>query len=288
MDNPDENLLPPFLTMIEEQNMSLFHRAKARFSEHKDRKYGKEKDTAFQFACKVHRELGLSRANSFIILTYLLENGADIDSLNGQGQTPLVSSIVLRESTLTDWLLEAGADPNEARQGAILPLYVATGEGVQKLLKAGAYADPSDAHGITPLMVAAFSADRLAVEALIGAGASVQSRIHGNRWSAHEAWAILLRFYTFKDVDGAKRVRGPAILVELGDTAPMLVIRHLEFLQRGEDFQSREPIIADSLTILSMLSRVASGELNKELREYVQRYEGTDFGVSLMQALGEE
>ncbi|KAF6828312.1 NACHT domain-containing protein [Colletotrichum plurivorum] len=141
MDDPDDGL-PPFLVIIREQNMSLFDRTKTRYWKHRDRRYGKDQETAFQFAC---------------------------------------------------------ADPNEARQDATLPLYVATGGDVQKLLEAGACADPSNAHGITPLMVASFCADRIAVEALIGAGASVQSRIHMVKSPNHKAWAILSRCYTYEE-----------------------------------------------------------------------------------------
>ncbi|KAF6804022.1 NACHT domain-containing protein [Colletotrichum sojae] len=183
------------------------------------------------------------------------------------------------------------ADPNEARFNATLPLYVASGEDVPKLLKAGANANPRNVYEITPLMVASFCADRIAVEALIGAGALVQSRIsmvvHGRL--PEEARAILSRFFFGHDGSvpsdqGRRRLDGPALLAERGDTAPMLAIRRLEFIQREDGLLSKD----DSWEILTRLSMAAGEDLRKELREYVQRYEGTSFGLDLVKALGEK
>ncbi|KAF6835372.1 NACHT domain-containing protein [Colletotrichum musicola] len=53
MDDPDGRL-PPFLMIIEQQKMNLFHRIKTSYSEHKDRKYRERQETAFQFACRMH------------------------------------------------------------------------------------------------------------------------------------------------------------------------------------------------------------------------------------------
>lgn len=303
MDDPDSGL-PPVLVIIGDQKMSLFHRTMAMYCRQKNRRYGKRKETAFQFACRNHDAPGLSSIHSFTILNNLLDNGADLNSADGQGHTPLVSSIMRNKPSLFQWLLEAGADPNAPRLGATLPLHVATGDDIQALIEAGAHVNPRNEYEITPLMVASFCGDRVGVEALIGAGASVKSSIpkpvHGKLLD--KTRAILSKHFVDEDgsalsAEGKNRLEGPAQFVEPADTAPMLVIRRLEFLQLEKGLSSNDRF-SDFLinhgghketqfnTILSSLSQVASGNLQKELREYVQRYKNTPFGWSLKGALG--
>ncbi|KAJ1473456.1 ankyrin repeat-containing domain protein, partial [Baffinella frigidus] len=86
----------------------------------------------------------------------LLEEGADKDATNVQGETPLYwAAREGRSNPIMFFLLTAGAKKEESDNAGRTPLHIAAFKGhaavVRLLLEAGADADAKDNDGLTPL-----------------------------------------------------------------------------------------------------------------------------------------
>lgn len=127
----------------------------------------------------------VTRGRSLAVVRVLLENGAEVDATDTQGNTALHIAVSMGEQstmlTFTRMLLEAGANPDlpdcvgeSALHGAIQNVCV-----LHALLKRGADINALDRAGRTVLLVAV-SVDRPAcVEILLREGADVDIPCHG-------------------------------------------------------------------------------------------------------------
>ena len=91
----------------------------------------------------------------------LIENG-DIDILDGESRTPLIHAAVAGKVELLSWLIENGADINHQDRNGWSALHFAVQEKhvqvVNNLLTNGAAVDLKDTYGNTPLWRATFDA----------------------------------------------------------------------------------------------------------------------------------
>jgi ankyrin repeat protein len=90
----------------------------------------------------------------------LLNQKVDLNKAQGDGMTALHWAASNDDLELVQTLLDAGANVKaETRLGAVTPLFMACKNGdasiIEALLKAGASASAPNAHGTTPLMIAA-------------------------------------------------------------------------------------------------------------------------------------
>ena len=128
-----------------------------------------------------------SRADTDVIrycLKKILENGADVNALDIQQQSPLLFAAKNHSATVMKELIEAGATINQANDQKITPLMLAVQGGtlskVTLLIEHGALVNERDAWGKTPLMYLPKCTKRLlqVAQRIIEAGADVN--IHDN------------------------------------------------------------------------------------------------------------
>lgn len=116
------------------------------------------------------------------IAALLLANGADPNRANGDKATALLLAVAGGHAEIARALIESGADPNAG--GPPGPLDVAAGrkdaETVRLLAAAGAHVDAKSANGTTPLMRAIRAGDTDTVSALLESGADPNARADEN------------------------------------------------------------------------------------------------------------
>ncbi len=119
-------------------------------------------------------------------VTSLLKEGVDIDGAQGDGSTALHWAAFNDDLETAKMLLAAGANVKvTTREGAITPLFMACSNGnaaiVEALLKAGADVNSVKPNGTTALMLAAASGSAPAVKLLLDRGANVNAKesVHG-------------------------------------------------------------------------------------------------------------
>ncbi|QOV90790.1 ankyrin repeat domain-containing protein [Humisphaera borealis] len=112
----------------------------------------------------------------------LIELGADVNSVDRSGNTPLMVACSFGNSPVVKLLLSKGADPRRENRTGATALHAAAGglitsdECVRQLLHAGVDVDAKSSMGQSPLMLAALH-DRLgAVALLIDKGADFTAR----------------------------------------------------------------------------------------------------------------
>lgn len=148
--------------------------------------------------------LHLPAANgSLPVVAALLEAGAQVDAVDAEGVTALMSASFMGHRDIVKLLLAKGAKTERAAQSGYTALMYASNAGhasiVRALLAAGANASATDAQQSTPLMFAAQHAHDDVVEVLLAAGADPTSRgAHGlsaigfARQNGHQATPRLL------------------------------------------------------------------------------------------------
>jgi quinoprotein dehydrogenase-associated probable ABC transporter substrate-binding protein len=120
-------------------------------------------------------------ANDVDRVGYLLTHGAQANSHDGEGYTPLISAIRSGFVAVATYLAEHKADANLTDRSGWTPLMWATWADnpalVNMLLSHGAKLDHTDNDGLTPLAIAAQNGKVKAAQALLDAGADVNAPI---------------------------------------------------------------------------------------------------------------
>lgn len=92
------------------------------------------------------------------IVKYLLEHGVDVDSLNSDNSTPLMSAVEMLKRKNIEILLEYDPDVNAMDNKKRFPLFIASSRGdldiVKLLIEKGANINQKGTFGLSPLMVA--------------------------------------------------------------------------------------------------------------------------------------
>ena len=117
-------------------------------------------------------------------LRLLAEGGADVNSRDSDGNTPLMAAALRASGDMTGILLAAGADVSARNIEGRTALHMAARSGsadlIRRLASAGAVINPEDKYGITPAMMAAQSnIDPDVSKIFIAAGAYELSGIGG-------------------------------------------------------------------------------------------------------------
>ena len=133
------------------------------------------------------------RAGDFEMARTLLADGADVNTLQGDGATALHWAAHRNDLDAATLLIEAGADVDVANGLGATPLWLAAVNGsapmVGLLLKAGASPNVSLRMGETVLMTAARSGDVPTVERLVSHAADVNAAEH-DRGQTALMWAV--------------------------------------------------------------------------------------------------
>jgi len=120
-------------------------------------------------------------ANDVDRVAYLLAHGAQVNSTDGEGFTPLISAIRSGLVAVATYLVEHKADANLPDRSGWTPLMWATwGDNpalVEMLLAHHAKLDAADNDGLTPLGIAAQNGKAKAARALLDAGADVNAPV---------------------------------------------------------------------------------------------------------------
>jgi quinoprotein dehydrogenase-associated probable ABC transporter substrate-binding protein len=120
-------------------------------------------------------------ANDVDRVAYLLTHGAQGNSYDGEGYTPLITAIRSGSVEVATYLIEHKADANLTDRGGWTPLMWATwGDNpalVKMLIAHGAKLDATDNDGLTPLAIAAQNAKIKSTRVLLDAGAEVNAPV---------------------------------------------------------------------------------------------------------------
>lgn len=126
-------------------------------------------------------------ADDMVRVRYLLDHGANPNSHNGNGYTPLVNATRFGFAPIATYLVEHKADVNLADQSSWTPLMYAAwnddGDLVRMLVSKGAKLDATDSKGLTPLAIAAQNAKLKAAAALVDVGANVNVAVGGGGYT---------------------------------------------------------------------------------------------------------
>ena len=120
-------------------------------------------------------------ANDVDRVAYLLTHGAQGNSYDGEGYTPLITAIRSGSVEVATYLIEHKADANLSDQSGWMPLMWATwGDNpalVKMLIAHGAKLDATDKDGLTPLAIAAQNAKIKSTRVLLDAGADANAPV---------------------------------------------------------------------------------------------------------------
>ncbi|KAF6232153.1 hypothetical protein HO173_009536 [Letharia columbiana] len=131
----------------------------------------------------------------------LLENGADLEAKDSNGQTLLAVRVQYENLETVQYLLERGADLEAKDRRGQTPLSVAvqkgTRETVNLLLEEGADLETKDNHAQTPLMVAVQKGSPQTVNLLLEEGANLEARDN----NGHTPLVMAVRSGRFENVE---------------------------------------------------------------------------------------
>ena len=120
----------------------------------------------------------------------LLSKGAEMESKNDKGLTPLMAAVAARRPESVAALLALKANPNSATPAMVTPLMLASGGGswalgedprsriIQSLIANGANLNAQDANGLTAIMLSVTESNPKATQLLARAGAERSLRSH--------------------------------------------------------------------------------------------------------------
>jgi ankyrin repeat protein len=127
-----------------------------------------------------YRVVDAARMRQTEAILALIKKGADVNTPDPSGATPLQWAAHWNESEVVDHLLRAGARVNDANDYGATALWLSATNGsaaiVQRLLAAGANPNLALGTGETPLMAAVRSGDVPCVQALLAAHADLHAQ----------------------------------------------------------------------------------------------------------------
>lgn len=130
---------------------------------------------------------GAAGGGRFSTVTLLLESGADVNAPCASGANPLSVAVYYGHANIVTLLLAKGADVNRAYPGGASVLTSAINEGytdiVRTLLEKGAEVNHRLTYGETPLILAVQRENETVVRMLLAKGADVRAKAH-NEMSA--------------------------------------------------------------------------------------------------------
>ena len=114
----------------------------------------------------------------YYITELLLDAGIDINLIDKEGRTPLLTAILWKDTKMAQQFLDSGADVNLAGEGYPKPIQVALSQNDPSLMKTliehGANVDERDENGRSLLLDAVASGNTRAVDLLLKSGASLK------------------------------------------------------------------------------------------------------------------
>ena len=181
------------------------------------------------------------------VVRLLLEKGAELDSKDGSGRTPLWWAAVRGHEAVMRLLLEKGAELDSKDMLGLTSLSLAAGSGheavVRLLLEKGAELDSEDWSGQTPLSRAAGSGHEAVVRLLLEKGTELDLKDETDRtplswaaWSGHEA-VVRLLLEKGADLD-SKDGLGQTALSRAAGSGHEAVVRLL--LEKGAELDSED------------------------------------------------
>ena len=180
------------------------------------------------------------------VVELLLEKGADVDSKDDTGRTPLSWAAENGHEAVVKLLLEKGADVSSKDKYGQTPLSWAAENGLEMvmklLLEKGADVDSKDKDGQTPLSWAAENGQEAVVKLLLEKGADVDSKGDTGRtplsWAAEKGHEAVMKLLLEKGADvDSKDNTGRTPLSWAAENGHEAVMKPL--LEKGADVDSR-------------------------------------------------
>ena len=123
---------------------------------------------------------GVAAEGQELVVQRLLQNGAEVESKNKWGRTPLSIAMSHGQKAVVELLLQEGAEVESKDKWGQTPLSIAAGNGheavVELLLQKGAEVESKYEWGQTPLWIAVLQGQEAVVELLLQKGAEVESK----------------------------------------------------------------------------------------------------------------
>jgi ankyrin repeat protein len=183
------------------------------------------------------------------LVKLLLENGADVDSKDSSGRTPLLWAIENGHKAVVELLLEKGANVDSKDSGGRTPLLWAAENGdkavVELLLKKGADIESKDSSfSRTPLLWAAKNGHEAVVKLLLEKGANVDSKESNGRtpllWAMENGYEAVVKLLLEKEVDldskDSNFSRKPLLWAAMNGCEAVVKL----LLQKGADVESKD------------------------------------------------
>ena len=165
------------------------------------------------------------RSRDYAAVRALLEDGAGVDTPEGDGATPLHWAVRWDDARAVDLLLGAGADAGAANDYGVTPLSLAcinrNAAMVETLLAAGADPDAATSMGETVVMTCAATGSAAAVRALLDHGAANINATEASQGQTALMWAVaqgypeVVRLLLKRGAGVEARTRSRSLLVSL-------------------------------------------------------------------------
>jgi ankyrin repeat protein len=175
----------------------------------------------------------------------LLQNGANIDSIDNRGRTALYVAAIEGRSNIVSYLLDQGADPNKGAswKSNQRPLHVAAEYGhvnvIRDLLRHGAKIDERTTMGETVLQYAAWYGRSAAVKLLLEQGANPNAR-------DQYGYSALHFRYTPQDVNVLNQATGGPFESNFKEVAILLVSAGTDVNAPAKNPNGYTPLMAAS------------------------------------------
>jgi hypothetical protein len=199
--------------------------------------------------------------NNSEMVKYFVENGADVNTIGNNGETPLYLAVFFNKLDLVTYLVEHGADVNTTDDFGKPPLHVAASNNkldiVKYLVEHGADVNTKNNNKKTPLHYACFS-DLEMVKFLVEHGADVRAKDKHNLTPLQSTTNVQIKAYLQ--------------LVE--DFYAITVIATKTFAETFSDFTNKHlgnyELIKANMTDVVNLFPLASATFAKQLETFIK------------------